>query len=67
MIKSFNELRTVDVSPYIKQRDGADYLPWATVVDLMHEHGAEKVFFPLDMQLRFPQENTLTLSAAKNL
>lgn len=45
MIKSFNELRKVDVTPYIKKRDGADYLPWATVVDLMHEHGAEKVFF----------------------
>lgn len=45
MIKSFNELRKVDVTPYVKQRDGADYLPWATVVDLMHEHGAEKVFF----------------------
>ena len=45
MIKSFNELRKVDVTPYIKQRDGADYLPWATVVDLLHEHGAEKVFF----------------------
>lgn len=45
MIKNFNELRKVDVTPYIKQRDGADYLPWATVVDLLHEHGAEKVFF----------------------
>ena len=45
MIKSFNEMRTVDVAPYVKQRDGADYLPWATVVDLLHEHGAEKVFF----------------------
>lgn len=45
MVKSFNELRKIDVTPYIKQRDGADYLPWATVVDLMHEHGAEKVFF----------------------
>ena len=45
MIKSFNEMRKIDVSPYVKQRDGADYLPWATVVDLMHEHGAEKVFF----------------------
>ena len=45
MIKSFNELRKVDVTPYVKQRDGADYLPWATVVDLMHEHGAERVFF----------------------
>lgn len=45
MLKSFNELRKVDVSPYIKQRDGADYLPWATVVDLLHENGAEKVFY----------------------
>ena len=45
MLKGFNELRKVDVTPYIKQRDGADYLPWATVVDLLHEHGAEKVFF----------------------
>lgn len=45
MLKSFNELRKVDVTPFIKQRDGADYLPWATVVDLLHDHGAEKVFF----------------------
>lgn len=45
MLKSFNELRKVDVTPHIKQREGADYLPWATVVDLLHEHGAEKVFF----------------------
>lgn len=45
MLKSFAELRKVDVTPHIKQRDGADYLPWATVVDLLHDHGAEKVFF----------------------
>ena len=45
MIKSFAEMRKVDVTPHIKQRDGADYLPWATAVDLLHEHGAEKVFF----------------------
>ena len=45
MIKPFAELRKVDVTPYVKNRDGADYLPWATVVDLMHEHGAERVFF----------------------
>ena len=38
-------MRNVNVSPYVKQRDGADYLPWATVVDLLHEHGAERVFF----------------------
>ena len=45
MIKSFNEMRKVDVTPHIKQRDGADYLPWATVVDLLHEHGANKVWY----------------------
>ena len=45
MLKSFSELRRVDVAPYIKKRDGADYISWATVVDLLHEHGAEKVYF----------------------
>ena len=45
MLKSFNEMRQIDVTPYIKKRDGADYLPWATVVDLLHECGADKVFF----------------------
>ena len=45
MLKPYSELRKIDVTPYIKKRDGADYLPWATVVDLLHEHGAEKVFF----------------------
>ena len=45
MLKSFNEMRKIDVSPYVKKRDGADYLPWATVVDLLHEHGAERVFY----------------------
>ena len=45
MLKSYSELRKIDVTPYVKQRDGADYLPWGTVVDLLHENGAEKVFF----------------------
>lgn len=47
MLKSFNELRKIDVTPYIKKRDGADYLPYTTVVDLLHspECGAEKVFW----------------------
>ena len=45
MIKSFNEMRKVDVTPHVKQRDGADYLPWATVVDLLHDNGAEKVWY----------------------
>jgi hypothetical protein len=45
MLKSFAEMRKIDVTPYAKKRDGADYLPWATVVDLMHDNGAERVFF----------------------
>lgn len=45
MIKTFDELRKVDVTPYVKKRDGADYLPWATVVDLLHSNGAERVYF----------------------
>ena len=45
MLKNFNEMRKIDVTPYVKKRDGADYLPWATVIDLLHEHGAERVFF----------------------
>lgn len=45
MLKNFSELRKLDVTPYIKKRDDADYLPWATVVDLLHDNGAEKVFF----------------------
>lgn len=45
MLKSFSEMRKVDVTNYVKKRDGAEYLPWATVVDLLHEHGAERVFF----------------------
>lgn len=45
MLKSYSELRKVDVTPYIKKRDGADYISWATVVELLHEHGAENVFY----------------------
>ena len=46
MLKSFNELRKVDVSPYIDTRDGGlEYLNWAKCVDLLHENGAEVVYF----------------------
>lgn len=45
MIKSFNEMRKVDVSKYLKQRDGIDYLNWADCKALLHENGAEKVYF----------------------
>ena len=45
MLKSYNELREIDVSKWTEKRDGADYLNWAKLVDLLHENGAEKVYF----------------------
>lgn len=45
MLKPFNELRQVDISKHVKQRDGFDYLNWAKCVDLLHENGAETVYF----------------------
>lgn len=44
-LKDFKTLRNLDISKHIKKRDNADYLPWATCIDLLHENGAEKVFF----------------------
>ena len=44
-LASYDELRKIDVSKWTEQRDGADYLNWAKVVDLLHENGAEKVYF----------------------
>ena len=43
MIKSWNEMRSLDISKYVKKRDGADYLPWAECLKLLYENGAEKV------------------------
>lgn len=45
MLESYEELRKVDVSKWTEKRDNADYLNWAKVVDLLHQHGAEKVYF----------------------
>lgn len=43
--KSFEEMMQFDVSPYVKQRDGADYLNWAMCKKLLHDNGAEVVMF----------------------
>ena len=52
MLKKWDELRKVDVTPYCDEREGKDdrgrsiklqYLNWAKAVDLLHENGAEKV------------------------
>lgn len=45
MLKPYNELREIDVSKYVEKRDGADYLPYNKCIDLLHEHGAETVYF----------------------
>lgn len=42
-IKSWKEMRSLDISKYVKQRDKADYLPWASCLYLLYENGAEKV------------------------
>lgn len=45
MLKSWNEMRGLDISKYVKQRDKADYLPWASCLKLLYENGAENVSF----------------------
>ena len=45
MLKSYADLRKLDLSEYIDKRDNADYINWARVVDLLHKNGAEKVYF----------------------
>lgn len=44
-LPSFEELRKVDLSKYICKRDGADYINWAVIVELLHEYGAKTVYF----------------------
>lgn len=45
MLKTWNEMRKLDISKYVKKRDGADYLPWADCLKLLYENGAEEVQF----------------------
>lgn len=45
MLKAYDELRKVDVSKYIKERDGMKYLPYNECIALLHEHGAEEAYF----------------------
>lgn len=45
MLKPYEELRKVDVKPFCEEREGLIYLNWAKCIDLLHEHGAEKVYF----------------------
>lgn len=45
MIKTFQEMRKIDVSPYVEKREGVDYLNWARCKQLLHDNGAEVVYF----------------------
>jgi len=42
---SFEELSKIDLSDYILQRDEADYINWAVIVELLHKYGAKVVYF----------------------
>ena len=45
MLKSYEELRALDIKPYVKERDSVKYLPWAVCKELLHQNGAKKVYF----------------------
>lgn len=53
-LKSYAEMRKIDVLPHCEYREAKDdtgkkiavpYLNWAKCKELLHEHGAEKVYF----------------------
>lgn len=43
MLKSYTEMRKIDVKPFCEEREGMVYLNWAKCIDLLHENGAEAV------------------------
>lgn len=45
MIKNYEEMRKVNVTPFVEKRDGNDYLNWARCKELLHLNGAEVVYF----------------------
>lgn len=45
MLKSYEEMRKIDVRPFCEEREGKIYLNWAKCIDLLHENGAEKVYW----------------------
>lgn len=53
MLKSYEEMRKIDVKPFCEKRDGIFYLNWAMCINLLHEYGAERVYW-----LPIPDEKT---------
>lgn len=69
MLKPYNELVKIDVLPFCDKRDAKDdkgrkvqvpYLNWATCKNLLHENGAESVYF---IPLKAPNGSYLFMSA----
>lgn len=44
-LPKFEELRKLDLTKYIKQRDKADYINWAVIKQILHDNGAKVVYF----------------------
>lgn len=42
MLKSYDELRKIDVKPYCEKRDGLLYLNWAMCIDLLRKMERQK-------------------------
>lgn len=53
MLKSYDEMRKIDVRPYCEEREGMIYLNWAKCLDLLHQHGAETAYW-----IPIPDERT---------
>ena len=45
MLKSYEEMRQVDVTPYCEEREGVLYLNGAKCIDLLRDNGAAKVYW----------------------
>lgn len=69
MLKPYSELVKIDVLPYCDKREAKDdkgrkvqvpYLNWATCKTLLHENGAESVYF---VPLKAPNGSYLFMSA----
>lgn len=52
-LKTYEEMRKIDVTPYCEERDGMIYLNWAKCIDLLHENGAKKAYW-----IPIPDEKT---------
>ena len=45
MLKSYEELRAIDVTPFCEERDKVLYLPYYKCIDLLRRNGAEQAHF----------------------